>query len=141
MRVILYGEAEECQPAMDILQAFFCAGEDSIRRVSGCDALRQQTAEWNPNLIVILADRSNGMEGVYTARETRSDIPVFWFSDDEGFGMQSHRLECDYFAVKPFTLEKLKRALRRCRQMGTPVAGLQWEDNGAGYSLPYSAGR
>lgn len=125
---MLYGEAEECQQATDILRGFSYAmdGPDCIRRADSRDALRKQIVEWDPNLIVILADRSNGMEGVYTAKETRSDIPVFWFSDDAGFGMQSHRLECDYFAVKPFTAEKLKKAFYRCEHIGIQIADFKW---------------
>lgn len=125
MRVMLYGEAAECQQAMDIVQALLSGAEEqtSVRRADHREALRKQIVEWEPHLIMILADRSNGMEGVYTAKETCPEIPVFWFSDDEGFGMQSHRLECDYFAVKPFTTEKLKKALRRCEHMGVRVGG------------------
>lgn len=123
MRVVLYGERSECQSATGILQAFLHMedGTENIRHANSRDALRKQIVEWDPNLIMILADRANGMEGVYIAKETRSDIPVFWFSDDEGFGMQSHRLDCDYFAVKPVTPEKLKRAFRRCEHMGVRI--------------------
>lgn len=126
MRVMLYGEAAECRQAVDILREFPCIAEepDSIRRADCRNALLKEIVEWDPNLIVILADRSDGMEGVYTAKETVPHIPVFWFSDDEGFGMQSHRLECDYFAVKPMTMEKLNRAFQRCEQMGTRISGI-----------------
>lgn len=124
MRILLYGEATECQQATDILQAFLrlAEGPDNIRRTDSRDALIKQIVDWDPNLIVVLADRANGMEGVYAAKETRGDIPVFWFSDDKGFGMQSHRLECDYFAVKPITREKLERAFHRCHHMGIRIA-------------------
>lgn len=123
MRVMLYGEKAECQSAIDIIQSFCRVSEasDTIHRTDSREGLQQQMVAWNPNLIVILAERSRGMEGAYAAKETRPEIPVFWFSDDEGFGMQSHRLECDYFSVKPVTEEKLKKAFLRCRHMGVQI--------------------
>lgn len=125
MRVMLYGEVAECQQAMEILQGcpLTAAEPCRIQYTGSRDVFREQLVAWDPQLVVILADRSNGMEGVYTARETRPDTPVFWFYDDVGFGMQSHRLECDYFAVKPVTAEKLKKAFRRCRHIGIQIAG------------------
>lgn len=127
MNILFFGEAAECQPAIDTVQGFLHMKEepDSIRRVNSRDALRMQLAGWEPSLILVLADRSRGMEGVYAAKETRPEIPVFWFSDDEGFGMQSYRLECDYFAVKPVTEEKLKMAFHRCKHMGTPLTATE----------------
>lgn len=124
MKVMLYGKEAECQPAMELLSAFLRSADkpNSIQRADSRDTLRERIVEWGPNLIVVLANRADGMEGVYTAKETRPDVPVFWFSDDEGFGMQSHRLECDYFAVKPVTAEKLQKAFRRCKHMGIRIA-------------------
>ncbi|MBQ3100735.1 MAG: hypothetical protein IJC50_07075 [Clostridia bacterium] len=69
------------------------------------------------DLIVVFADGAEGMESVYLCRRMLHDIPVCWFSDDNDFGMQSHRLECIYFATKPMTEEKLNRALTRYLQM------------------------
>ena len=60
------------------------------------------------DLIIVLADGADGMEG---------DTPVIWLSDDEGFGAQSYRLGCTYFHKKPIPLEKLKEALHKCRCM------------------------
>lgn len=121
---MLYGEAAECRQAKDILRAFPHASQqpESIRRTDSRDDLRREIAEWDPNLIVILANRADGMEGVYAAKETCPHTPVFWFSDDVGFGMQSHRLECDYFAVKPITMEKLQKAFHRCEHIGIQIA-------------------
>lgn len=127
MRVMLYGEAAECQQAVDTFHSYLPLTERSavcIQNANDREAFQKQIIEWDPNLIIVLADRANGMEVVYTAKETRSDIPVFWFSDDEGFGMQSYRLRCDYFAVKPITVEKLKKAFRRCAHIGIRINGL-----------------
>ena len=69
------------------------------------------------DLIVVLANGADGMEGVIAAKNADSDTPVIWLSDDEGFGAQSYRLGCTYFHKKPIPLEKLKEALHKCRCM------------------------
>ncbi len=69
------------------------------------------------DLIIVLADGADGMEGVIAAKNADRDTPVIWLSDDEGFGAQSYRLGCTYFHKKPIPLEKLKEALHKCRCM------------------------
>lgn len=69
------------------------------------------------DLIVVLANGADGMEGVIAAKNADRDTPVIWLSDDEGFGAQSYRLGCTYFHKKPIPLEKLKEALHKCRCM------------------------
>ena len=129
MRVLFYGEAAECDQAV----AAFCTLPLVGKKTSLCtysrESFRDNLVAWLPSLIVVLADRSEGMDGVYLAKQLRPELPLFWFSDDKGFGMQSHRLGCDYFAVKPFTVEKLCKALRRCCHMGIRIGGMpaMWE--------------
>mgnify|MGYP003199471040 FL=1 len=53
------------------------------------------------DLIIVLADGADGMEGVIAAKNADRDTPVIWLSDDEGFGAQSYRLGCTYFHKKP----------------------------------------
>lgn len=69
------------------------------------------------DLIVVLADGADGMEGVIAAKNADRNMPVIWLSDDEGFGAQSYRLGCTYFHKKPIPLEKLREALEKCRCM------------------------
>ena len=66
------------------------------------------------NLIVVLANGADGMEGVIAAKNADRDTPVIWLSDDEGFGAQSYRLGCTYFHKKPIPTEKLREALNKC---------------------------
>ena len=42
------------------------------------------------------------------------DVPVLWFSDDNGFGVQSYRLGCAYFHKKPVSPQVLSAAIARC---------------------------
>ncbi|MGM9681695.1 MAG: hypothetical protein ACI3XR_09345 [Eubacteriales bacterium] len=127
MKIILYGEDAECHQALDELRTFpmLLNHPNEYLSVNNRETLQKQLVEWNPGLIIVLANRSEGMEGVYLVKEIRPEVPVFWFSDDEGFGMQSHRLECDYFAVKPFNSEKLSKAFQRCTHMGVRISGMK----------------
>ena len=42
------------------------------------------------------------------------DVPVLWFSNDNGFGAQSYRLGCAYFHKKPVSPQILSAAIARC---------------------------
>ena len=119
-RAVLFGEPEECREAMEIISAlpWFAGQKLEFRHTSSRDELFDHLLEWRPALAVILANGANGMEGVYAVKKHLPNIPVFWFSDDHEFGMQSHRLECAYFAVKPLTEEKARRAFQRCAHVG-----------------------
>lgn len=66
------------------------------------------------DLIVVLANGANGMEGVIAVKNTDRNKPVIWLSDDEGFGVQSYRLGCTYFHKKPIPIERLRDALIKC---------------------------
>jgi len=74
--------------------------------------------DWEPTLMIALADGAEGMECAYRSRERRPCLPVFWFSDDREFGMQSYRLNCAYFSTKPITEDKLNHAIQRCQHLG-----------------------
>lgn len=67
------------------------------------------------NIVIVTADNAMGMEGVIAVRNARPELPVIWLSNDRGFGLQSYRLKCTYFGIKPITDELLERALTRCR--------------------------
>ena len=119
-RVVLLGEAEECREAIKILSGlpWFDGYQLEFRHTALRDELFDHLMVWKPGLAIILSNGANGMEGVYAVKKHYPDIPVFWFSDDHEFGMQSHRLECAYFAVKPLTEEKARRAFLRCSHIG-----------------------
>lgn len=121
VRTIIYGNAAECGCAADVLRGFDCFAGGDIRCVDSWNLLQQDLEQFRPELLVVLAAGAAGMEGVYLARQTCPEMPVFWFSDDCGFGMQSHRLECEYFTLKPLTDEKLRKALRHCDKTGIRI--------------------
>lgn len=114
MLICIYGTANEA----DILKAkiaqlaLFAYRKISYRVCRKYEAFVHEFSM--ADLIVVLADGADGMEGVIAVKRSGSDMPVIWLSDDEGFAVQSYRLGCNYFHKKPITLEKLREALTKC---------------------------
>ena len=52
--------------------------------------------------------------GVIAAKSVCKNVPVLWFSNDNGFGAQSYRLGCAYFHKKPVSPQILSAAIARC---------------------------
>lgn len=114
MKVLVYGqknEYEECAlllsalPVLQYRRMEFCHAEDYDSFIG----LLPEMESEDP--VVILTDGAEGMEGVLAAKRQSPALPVFWFSNDKGFGVQSHRLECTFFAVKPLTEQKMQAAI------------------------------
>ncbi len=53
------------------------------------------------------------MEGVIAVKNLYPQCPVAWISNDKGFGIQSYRLGCAFFAEKPLTKKKIAIAFER----------------------------
>lgn len=124
VRTLFYGDQAECAEVQKLMQSLFC-GEPQFmecRHVSCHEDLAEELMRWNPCLTIVLADGPAGMEGVYAVKDNHPRSSVFWFSNDRGFGVMSHRLDCAYFSVKPVTKEKLQRALRRCDHVGIQLS-------------------
>ena len=123
IKTLIYGERKECSTMIDMLRVHPCFADDH-HEYCGVDDYEQfhmQLVDWDPDLVIVKKDGAAGMEGVYLANNQRPMIPVLWFSDDKDFSMQSHRMECVYFSVKPATPEKLDRAIRRCQFLGIQI--------------------
>lgn len=65
------------------------------------------------DLVFVSHDNACGMEGVIAIRNVLPNVPVIWFSNDEGFGSQAYRLQADFFHAKPITPSILEMALNR----------------------------
>lgn len=68
------------------------------------------------DLVFVSHDNAYGMEGVIAIRNVLPRVPVIWFSNDEGFGIQAYRLHTDFFHSKPITPVILEMALNRALQ-------------------------
>ena len=121
LKIVLYGQENECKKAISMLENLNRSFDYSVLFTNTTDKLQQLLATRKTNLVIVIADGADGMEAVYTAKEYEPDITVFWFSDDIGFAMQSHRLECAYFSVKPLTEEKLSKAFYNCKYIGLQI--------------------
>ena len=116
MRLILYGTESD----KDEFARAFAAMPDLCYRKIGInghhdyDSFIAALSESPPDCIVIAMDGADGMEGVIAARSVCKNVPVLWFSDDNGFGVQSYRLGCAYFHKKPVSPQILSAAIAKC---------------------------
>ena len=118
--ILIFGQTEECEETVLLLKQYFENIKKSFQYTvsSYYDEFYKQIVDADPNLVIVLANGANGMECVYQAKKYNNNMTVFWFSDDKNFSIQSHRLECAYFAKKPLTAEKLEKAFFRCENVG-----------------------
>lgn len=124
IKALLFGQPRECSAAGEILHRMEALSDYHQEHCHTNDMEEFETllVNWMPSLMIVLADGAAGMESVYRSWQRRPALPVFWFSDDRDFGMQSYRLNCAYFSTKPITEEKLLHAVRRCHRIGIDYA-------------------
>lgn len=124
VRALLFGDSTECEAVSETLRSLECFS-DHIQEyccVNDMEEFEAALVDWKPSLTIVLADGAAGMESVYRSRQRIPGLPVFWFSNDREFSMQSYRLECAYFSTKPVTAEKIDHAIQRCHHVGIPYA-------------------
>jgi two-component SAPR family response regulator len=119
-RTLIFGFDNESFELQQLLkkQMIFKQNYCTFITISELEEFRVKMIDWQPTLVIIVSNGALGMEAAHIARKKDLDVPLLWFSDDIDFGMESHRLNCDYFSVKPVTEEKIQRALRRCARVG-----------------------
>lgn len=124
VRAVLYGNDAECRAVGAMLSVLDSLKDHSHECFCVGDMEEFETAlvDLEPTLVIVLADGAAGMECVYLSRMRRPNLPVFWFSDDHEFVMQSYRLDCAYFSTKPATPEKMHNAVSRCAHIGISIA-------------------
>ena len=116
MRLILYGTATDKDEFMRSLAALpeWCYRKIQVTDYSDYDCFITGLRKSLPDCIVIAMDGADGMEGVIAAKSICESVPVLWFSNDNGFGVQSYRLGCAYFHKKPVSAEILSAAIAKC---------------------------
>ena len=122
-KLLIFGESAECDAAAETIGTMpELSGRDcKYYHTDDLENIDKVLVDISPALLVVIADGAKGMECVYRAREHNSELPVFWFSDDKAFAVQSYRFNCAYFAEKPVTADKLDRAIKRCSHMGIQI--------------------
>ena len=108
MCLAMYGTPADCT-----LASQFLPGEE-VCTFTSTEELTPALSKGAFTAIFILKDGADGMEGAIAARRQQPKLPLAWFSDDRNFAPQAYRLQADYFAPKPLTVEKLRLALLRC---------------------------
>ena len=116
MKIILYGTASDTTELGERIAALpgFCYRDVRVVAFSDYDGLVAGLDASPPDLVIIAMDGADGMEGVIAVRSAVGNIPVVWFSNDKGFGVQSYRLGCAYFHEKPVSHEVLTSAISKC---------------------------
>lgn len=68
---------------------------------------------------VLVARRgAEGMESARNAKLIHPAMPLVWFSDDPGFGVESYRIGCVFFSAEAMTEDLLSTALTYCEAKG-----------------------
>lgn len=116
MRLILYGTETDRDEFMCSVTALpdLRYRKMQVTDYPDYDSFITGLGESPPDCIVIAMDGADGMEGVIAAKSVCKNVPVLWFSDDNGFGVQSYRLGCAYFHKKPVPPQVLSAAIARC---------------------------
>lgn len=118
MKILHYGTEQDFLSVSNVL-SHMPDCKDSIKEYAqqdNYDDFLNALTDHYYNLIIVTVDNALGMEGVIAAKNCHPELPLIWFSNDKGFGLQSYRLGCAYFGARPITADKMERALKRCRQ-------------------------
>ena len=118
LNVVLYGhrnDFEHCVSCMDALPELQYR-QIRYTHADDYDVFVRTLPQSDFDLVIILADGADGMEGVIAAKKLCPDTSVVWFSDDKGFLSASYRLDCIYFAQKPLTADILGTAMESYRK-------------------------
>lgn len=113
-RIIIYGNHEE---SLALISYTEFSQKHIFKHTDIYDTFLSYLFEDTPQAVFILIDGAIGMEGVIAVRNFCPQCPVAWISNDKGFGIQSYRLGCAYFAEKPLTKKKIAIALERIVRM------------------------
>lgn len=116
MKILHYGSEQDFKRIAELME-HLPSLVNGWRNYDRCDDYEEfmflLTSE-KYKVVMVTMNNAIGMEGVIAAKTQCPDIPVVWFSNDEGFGLQSYRLGCAYFGVHPITADKLEWAMGRC---------------------------
>ncbi len=120
MHILSYGTKQDHDTCVQYINS---APELQYRRIDythtdNYDAFIENLHHHHPkfDVVLVMANGAEGMEGVRATRHLCPDQTVVWLSDDEGFGAQSYRYGCTYFGVKPITRNLIAEAIRKYQE-------------------------
>ena len=115
MKLCFCGPESECRTILQLINQI-PRYQNWVGTWEGCtdyDSFVRSLTSTEYDAVIITENNAIGMEGVIAARNVHPQIPVVWFSNDEGFGSQAYRLNTDFFHSKPITAPILEMALAR----------------------------
>ena len=115
MQICIYGPESDHAQLMDIIHSLptYRHWVRTYHPYANYDCFLEQLRHRPCDVVFVTENNANGMVGVIATRNVRPELPVVWFSNDEGFGSQAYRLNADFFHVKPLTPQVLEMALSR----------------------------
>ena len=113
LNIIIYGNHEESSTLISYTEF---SPKHIFKHTDAYDTFLSYLSQDTPQAVFVLIDGAIGMEGVIAVRNFCPQCPVAWVSNDKGFGIQSYRLGCAFFAEKPLTKKKIATVLERILQ-------------------------
>ncbi len=110
MKISVYANENKRQLLQELLKQY----TDKLIFYEDYDTFISEFPNAGSKLLIVARDGADGMESVRAARILLPQIPMIWFSDDNGFGPESYRVGCDYFSALPISEEILEKAIKRC---------------------------
>ena len=118
MNVLIYGNAREKEILIQHMksQASMAFRLVNYYHAEDYDTYLAMLREQEHDIVFVIADNAQGMEGVIAVQNVQPDTSIVWFSNDKNFVAQSYRLGVSYFAVKPINEKIVSLALKRSQQ-------------------------
>ena len=115
MKICFYGSKTDHNHFMELLQSIpkYAHWLGSCDCLTDYDSFIDHLRRREYDAVFVTENNANGMEGAIAVRNVHPDIPLIWFSNDEGFGCQAYRLNADFFHSKPVNARILEMALDR----------------------------
>lgn len=117
MNVIIYGTKDDHDACVSFMEDLpeLQYRQLNYTHIDNYDGLIDILQSKKIDMVMVLTDGAEGMEGVIASKNLCPGVSVIWFTDDEGFGVQSHRLGCTFFGIKPITKQIISNAIKHYR--------------------------
>ncbi len=118
MNITVFTHKEQSQCFKDCISALSKAGSPFECKIyENYDDFISGFPQDNASAVIIARRGADGMESARNAKVMKPNTPLIWFSDDEGFGVESYRIGCTYFSAEAITEKLLSAALMRCKEV------------------------
>ncbi len=123
MRIAIFSDRQRHDLLEQLLHGLQLPGIPACTNYPTYDELISGLPKNGCDLLIVAQDGASGMEGARAAKVLLPDVPLIWFSDDNGFGPESYRVGCAFFCALPITKERLCKALTTAKLTNHPQGG------------------